>query len=146
MHELSVCQSLLHQVEQVAAQRHAVEVVRIHVNIGPLSGIEAPLLQQAFTIARAGTVANDADLITNPMSVRVHCSRCDTESTVRANRLVCAGCGDWRTRLVCGDEMELARVEMTINEVTRIAMSKNEVPGNGNNSLQPGHNGERSYV
>lgn len=141
MHELSVCQSLLQQVEQVAAQRNADEVVRVHVNIGPLSGIEAPLLQQAFTIARAGTVANDAELITNLMSVRVHCSRCDTESTVHANRLVCGVCGDWRTRLVGGDEMELARIEMT-----RIEMTRNEVTRNERNSRQAGYNGERNHV
>lgn len=116
MHELAVCQSLLRQVERVAMQHGADEVASIHLSIGPLSGIEVPLLAQAFTIARAGTLAEGAELITTPKEVRVRCARCDQESAVTANRLVCVHCGDWRTQLVSGDEMELTRVEINIPE------------------------------
>lgn len=116
VHELAVCQSLLQQVDRVARQHGATGVAAIHLNVGPLSGIEIPLLEHAFTIARAGTVAHSADLVTNRTRVRVHCSRCDEESFVPANRLVCMHCGDWRTQLVSGDEMELARIEMNIQE------------------------------
>lgn len=116
VHELAVCQSILRQVEQVARQHGADEVSAIHLNIGPLSGIEIPLLENAFTIARAGTVAHSANLVTSRTRLRVRCSRCDEESFVPANRLVCEHCGDWRTHLVSGDEMELARIEMNIQE------------------------------
>lgn len=116
MHELAVCQSLLRQVERVARQHGADEVATIHLSIGPLSGIEVPLLQRAFTIARAGTVAEGAELVANLTRARVHCSRCGGESTVPANRLLCVHCGDWRTRLVGGDEMELVSIEMGISE------------------------------
>ncbi len=116
MHELAVCRSLLRQVERVAMQHGADEVASIHLSIGPLSGIEVPLLEQAFSIARAGTVAEGAELVTSLKGVRVRCGRCDKESAVTVNRLVCLHCGDWRTQLVSGDEMELTRVEINIPE------------------------------
>ena len=114
MHELAVCQSLLREVERVARQRGARVVTQIHLSIGPLSGVEADLLRRAFTIARTGTVAARAALVTEPAPVRVSCSRCERESAVPANRLLCPRCGEWRTRLVSGDEMALVRVEMNV--------------------------------
>lgn len=113
MHELAVCQALLQQVERTAGQHDANEVTKVVLRVGPLSGIEFPLLQQAFTVARMGTVADRADLVAEELPVRVRCTRCHAESTVKANRLLCGACGDWRTRLTSGDEMVLASVEMT---------------------------------
>jgi hydrogenase nickel incorporation protein HypA/HybF len=44
----------------------------------------------------------------------VHCKDCGAESDAAPNRLLCAACGGWRTRLISGDEMLLANLELTI--------------------------------
>ena len=113
MHELAVCQALLQQVEQAAEQHGANQVTKVVLRIGPLSGIELPLLQQAFTVARTGTIADRADLVAKKLPVHIRCTQCRAESTVSINRLLCATCGDWRTRVISGDEMVLASIEMT---------------------------------
>ena len=79
---------------------------------GPLSGVEYPLMQNAFPIAAAGTVASDASLHLEATPIRVLCSECGEQSEVPMNRLVCAHCGDWRTELLSGDELLLRRVVM----------------------------------
>jgi hydrogenase nickel incorporation protein HypA/HybF len=112
MHELSVCQDLLAQVERVAFEHGARAVDRIVVKVGPLSGVEVPLLEQAYTIARAGTVAEGADLVAETAPVRVACETCGAETDATVNRLVCGACGDYRTRLVSGDELILQSVEL----------------------------------
>jgi hydrogenase nickel incorporation protein HypA/HybF len=112
MHELAVCQALIEQVENLAAEHSAVGVHQIVVRIGPLSGIEPALLGQAYEIARAGTVAAKAHLVFEDAPLVVHCSHCDLDSEVDPNRLVCPACGNWRTTLVSGDEMLLARLEL----------------------------------
>ena len=112
MHELSVCQSLIGQVERVAAEHHAASVSVIGLAIGPLSGVEAPLLARAFTVARAGTVAEDAMLEIEARPVVVHCSACDTETETRPNALLCGDCGGWQVDLRSGDELLLTRVEL----------------------------------
>ncbi len=114
MHELSVCQAMLQQVEAIAAQRQAHGVTSITIRIGPLSGVEPELLQHAFPVARAGTVAAEARLIVERLPIRVHCEQCDAETDATPNRLLCGACGDWHTRLVSGDELLLASVELLI--------------------------------
>jgi hydrogenase nickel incorporation protein HypA/HybF len=108
MHELAVCQALLTQVERVA---RGADVRRIVVRVGPLSGIEPRLLERAFGFARAGGSAAAAELAIEPAAVRVRCLECGAESGATANRLLCAACGAWRTRLLEGDELVLQRVE-----------------------------------
>lgn len=113
MHELSVCNALVLQVERIALEQNAVAVSRILLRLGPLSGIDASLLRNAWPIAAAGTVAEAAELAIDACGVVVQCTRCGAESAVPANRLLCRHCGDFRTRLVSGDEMLLQSVELS---------------------------------
>jgi hydrogenase nickel incorporation protein HypA/HybF len=119
MHELSICQSLLVQVEAIAQQHGAQRVTSITLHIGPLSGVEADLLQHAFTLARAGGVAEGATLAIEILPVRVSCQRCGQESEAAPNRLLCGHCGDYHTRLLSGDEMLLASVELDVDVDTQ---------------------------
>jgi hydrogenase nickel incorporation protein HypA/HybF len=111
MHELSVCLSLLQQLQGIAAEQRAQRITRIELGVGPLSGVEPELLRNAWPIASAGTLAVDAVLSIDETGIVVHCRTCDADTPARANRLVCGKCGDFRTSLVSGDEMILKRVE-----------------------------------
>ena len=112
MHELAICQSLMDQVESIASDRDAQCVTSIVVAMGPLSGVESQLLKNAYTVASAGTVAENAELIIEDLPVRVRCTQCNSESDVSANKLICKQCGDWRTTLISGDELMLMSVEL----------------------------------
>lgn len=112
MHELAICQSLMDQVESIAAERNAQCVTSIVIGMGPLSGVEARLLKNAYPVASAGTIAEDAELIIEYLPIRVKCTQCDSESDALPNKLVCKQCGNWRTTLVSGDELLLMSVEL----------------------------------
>ena len=112
MHEFAVCQDMLTQIESIAAEQQAAAVDIVTVRIGPLSGIEAHLLKQAFPLAAAGTVAEKAELIIEALPIRVKCQLCGAETEAKANRLICGECGDYHTQLLSGDEMLLASVEL----------------------------------
>ena len=123
MHELAICQSLMDQVESIALERNAQSVTSIVIAMGPLSGVEAQLLKNAYPIASSGTVAEDAELIIEHLPVRVKCTQCGSESDALPNKLLCKQCGDWRTTLVSGDEMMLMSVELEkANEVESEAL------------------------
>lgn len=113
MHELSLCQGLLTQVAALATQHQASGVKNIVVRLGPLAGVEPQLLAQAYSLARAGTIAENAELTIETLTVRVACERCGAETDATPAKLICGICGDWHTRLVSGDEMLLASVELT---------------------------------
>ncbi len=112
MHELSICQALMHQVQNIAQEREAEYVTEIVIGMGPLSGVEAQLLKNAFPIASVGTVAETAKLIINDLPLRVKCGQCGAESEVTPNKLLCKNCGNWRTTLISGDELMLMSVEL----------------------------------
>lgn len=112
MHELSVCQSIIDQVTEVAQQHHGSCVEKIYLQVGPLSGVEPQLLQSAFPLARVNSVASHAELIIHSAPVKVMCNSCGTVTLTTANRLVCGNCGDWQTRLLSGNELLLERVEL----------------------------------
>ena len=116
MHELAICQALLAEVAAVAASRRATAVTDIYVGIGPLSGVEADLLQDAFPIAAAGTPADAASLHLRRTAVRVRCQECGAQTEASANRLLCGACGNWRTTVVGGDELFLERVALNASD------------------------------
>lgn len=118
MHELSVCQQIMTQVNEIAFQNQASVVDSITLQIGPLSGVEAHLLKQAFPFAAAQSVAENAELIIEQLPVVIRCQKCGAESQATVNKLICGQCGDYHTELLSGDEMLLASVELTRPEKT----------------------------
>jgi hydrogenase nickel incorporation protein HypA/HybF len=116
MHELSVCQSLISQVEGIALERDADSVSSITLGVGALSGIEPQLLSNAYPIASVGTIAEHAALIVENLPIRIRCKQCGSESDALANKLTCKVCGDWQTILISGDELLLMSVELTKSE------------------------------
>jgi hydrogenase nickel incorporation protein HypA/HybF len=113
MHELAVCQQLLSQVERIAFSRDATSIDRIVVSAGPLSGIEPHLLEQAFTVARTGTLAQHANLDVKTSPVRIKCRSCGAENSARVNKLLCESCGGWQVEVVEGAELMLMSVELS---------------------------------
>ena len=112
MHELSICLSLLEQVQAIAAERGASRVTRIELKVGPLSGVESGLLRNAWPMASAGTIAVDAEFVIEEADITVHFSSCGVDTAAKANRLVCGDCGDFHTTVTSGDEMILQRIEL----------------------------------
>lgn len=116
MHELSVAQALVEQVEDLARRHGATRVHLIRVRVGPLAGVVAEMLATAFPLAAAGTLAEPARLDLVESAIRVRCLSCHAESEAQPNRLVCGACGDWRTEVVSGDELILETVELDLPE------------------------------
>ena len=112
MHELAICQALLRQVLDVAANRCSRRIGRIKLRIGPLSGVEPALLKSAFPLVAAGTPCEGTIIEIEEIPVRVRCRICGSTSQARSNRLLCTDCGTWRVTLMSGDDMSLASVEL----------------------------------
>jgi hydrogenase nickel incorporation protein HypA/HybF len=112
MHELSLCQNLIDQLNGLVRQHGAISVARLEVEVGSLSGVEAQLLEDAFSLARLGTVAESAELHTRVVAPRVRCRQCRAEAEAPPNSLFCPSCLSMDTDLVQGQDLILARVEL----------------------------------
>ena len=113
MHEMSICQSLLDQVERIAVEQNASRVDSIVLSIGPLSGVEPVLLNRAYEVARLQTLAENAELEIQTGPIVVECRSCGAKGEAEVNRLLCPSCGDWQVDLVQGDELLLLRLEVS---------------------------------
>lgn len=122
MHELAVCQALLEQVTEVAKENSASKVTGITVLLGPLSGVEAPLLQRAFMIARLGTVAATAELMIDSEPVTIRCRSCRLESRTTVNRLRCPFCEKPYPELITGDALTLSGVAVERDPINTLRM------------------------
>ena len=113
MHELSVCQGLLREVEAVARDHSAERVLSVVLRIGPLAGVEPALLEEAFTLASAGTLVAGSKLVIERSAIRLECTECGKQAPARSiNCLTCPECGSWRTRVLEGEELLLTRLEL----------------------------------
>jgi len=112
MHELSICQQLVKQVEDIALQNQSFEIKKINLQIGPLSGVEASLLQHAFPFAAEHTLAKQAELIIEEVPIVVQCDQCGLKTHAQINNLTCSHCDNEKTHLISGDEMLLLSVEL----------------------------------
>ena len=112
MHEFSICQSMIKQVDAIAHEHGSKSVQLIQLQIGPLSGIDASLLKHSFPIASTGTVAEGAELLIEQLPVNIRCLNCGKESHVEINKLVCQYCHHTDTQLLSGDEMLLHSVKL----------------------------------
>lgn len=116
MHELSLCRALLKQLAEVMRRRPGTRIERVHVRVGPLSGVVPALLAHAFQVARADSVAPLAELVVEICPVRVRCQACATDSDALPNRLRCPRCGSAQTQLLSGTELELESVDLVPEE------------------------------
>ena len=62
MHELSIAQAILDQVQEAARKEKADRVTGIALAIGALSGVDHGSLEFVFPLAAEGTTAADATL------------------------------------------------------------------------------------
>lgn len=113
MHEMSICQGLISQVERIAEDKGASQVDSIVLSIGPLSGVEPELLERAFVVAKADTVARNAKLEIETGPILVECTNCGASGEAEVNKLICGSCHSWQVNLKQGDELLLMRLELS---------------------------------
>ena len=76
MHELSIAESLIAQVEHIVADEGVTRVAALTLRIGALAGVDADALRFAFEIAARGTVLEDAALQIRDVPAAIYCAVC----------------------------------------------------------------------
>ena len=115
MHEYSLVQALMAQIEQQAGAHGAVAVHRVSVRIGELSGVEPDLLSSAFEMVRERTICHAATLAIERVAAKWVCRQCGA-AIPAGGPLRCATCGGV-ARLAQGDEIVLNQLELEVGDV-----------------------------
>lgn len=112
MHELSIVEALISQCEGLAKKHNATKVLRVEIEVGRLSGVEAHYLQSAFEAWREGSVCEEAQLVVKVGELEVVCGDCGAKSQLENFEFVCQKCSSNSLKLTHGEELLLLNVEM----------------------------------
>ena len=112
MHEYSVVQALIEQIETIAAQNQARKVTRIIVKIGVMSGIEPHLLEIAFNTFKEKTICAGAEFVMNIQAVTIQCLDCKKRSELEPIRYCCPQCESLNIKVIDGEDLYLMRLEI----------------------------------
>lgn len=113
MHELSIVETLIDQVEkEVRSSGHAGRVVRLDLVIGRLSGVNADSVRFAFELLSPETSLAGAKLeIEEPRAV-CRCEDCGRETEIEELAAACPACGSPHVTIGGGQELLLSSIEL----------------------------------
>ena len=119
MHELSIATAILESAEKEASQRQRARMLTVGVRIGELSGVDPDSLMFGWEAITKATVWEGLHLKVEAVPWVNRCERCQQEFRVVDYKTQCGACGDVKTRLVRGSELEIAYIEIEEPEVAR---------------------------
>jgi hydrogenase nickel incorporation protein HypA/HybF len=112
MHELSIADALVRQVESIVAREGAARATIITVEIGAFSGVDPDALSAVFPfVAEVSPATAKATLHIVPATATATCQDCGTscETTEFSS---CAKCGSTRVNVRDGRSLNLRSVEV----------------------------------
>lgn len=114
MHEISLVQGLFHQLRDLAKANKSSKIIRITMEIGPLSGVVIDAFRFGFeTLSADDDLVRGAKLIVEVPSVTYSCTECGYKETTAGNRPEeCLKCGELFLFHEGGDDLILRQIEM----------------------------------
>lgn len=116
MHELSIVQALVEQVEKVVLAEGALRANRVTIAVGAMSGADPEALRGAFPLVAEGTSAEEAELVVEVVPARVRCAECGSESVAENYFVGCGACGSREVELISGRELHIQSIELEVEE------------------------------
>ena len=114
MHELSIAQSLVEELERAARHEGASAVTRVAITVGRLSGVEPEALRMAFPLAAEGTPVEGAELDMEMVPARVHCPQCGDDTAPPYPFMACGTCGSSDIEVISGRELLIQSAELSV--------------------------------
>jgi hydrogenase nickel incorporation protein HypA/HybF len=112
MHELSIIQSMIPQIEEFLVQGNYKKVNRIRLEVGVMSGVVQDALEFAYDICVKGTAIEGAELSILMVPVTASCEKCFLKFEVQDYRYACPQCNDTDLKLLTGNELTIKEIEV----------------------------------
>src|SRR5262245_17509879 len=112
MHEFSLAQALLAEVERVRCEHGGTRVKAIRVEVGELAGVEPELLASAVELLLADGPSRGANLAIERVPIEARCQECGSEFRVDGFHFLCPGCGGPRVVVLRGEGLTLRSVTL----------------------------------
>ncbi len=109
MHELSIAMSIV----EMAEEHSTTKIIAVHLKLGPLSGVAKIALENAFSLAREGTILETASLIIEQIPIVARCPKCAADRTLPSMQsFLCPVCETPLSEIIHGRELEVVALEI----------------------------------
>lgn len=122
MHERSLVQTLLNQVQQIVADDGGGVVKEIQVQVGDLSGVEPLLFESAFTELATECFPQECRLVLDIVPVKAECRLCGQCFEVQDYEFLCPACGTGPVEVIQGDQVKL--ISITVDSENTVTGAK----------------------
>ena len=122
MHEFSLVNMLLDQVDTLRREQDADRVVSIRVSVGEFSGVEPDLFREAYRMLIEETPMRGAELQMNRVPLESRCDECGRDFVVERIRFACPDCNSHNVTILRGQELVLESV--TLEQAETAAVDK----------------------
>ena len=112
MHEYSLVQSLLSQVEALRREHGANRVVSVHVSVGEFAGVEPELFRDAFDVQTHQLWNQGATLTMDIVPLEAECDRCKRVFHVERFHFQCGSCNTTEITVLRGEHVILENVTL----------------------------------
>ncbi len=112
MHELSLAQALIGEIERIKAKEKAAEVLSVTVRLGALSGVDRASFEFVFPLAVEGTSLEGLNLVIRETPALIGCEDCGKETQPELAFFRCAACGSARVKITGGREFLIESMEV----------------------------------
>ena len=114
MHEISLVQSLMQQLKELALANQASKIVKVTMEVGPLSGVVADSFRFGFDILSSDDdLVRGAELVLESSPVSYSCSECGHVTITSGEKPEeCEKCQELFLIPLGGDDLILRQVEM----------------------------------
>jgi hydrogenase nickel incorporation protein HypA/HybF len=114
MHELSIAHSILAIAENAVPGNSNAVVTNIGLQIGELSGIEIESLEFAFSVIKADTIFQNAELNIQIIKGEAACTDCKTIFPLNSYGTSCPECKGYSMKILKGKELKVLNI--TVND------------------------------
>ncbi len=112
MHELSIASSIVDLVQE-EAERRAIRVLAVRLELGVLSGIVKDALTGSYELVAAGTPLEGSRLVIDEKPVVVYCPVCrDRRELPSIQMFRCPVCDTPAGEVIDGDQLRITALEV----------------------------------
>jgi hydrogenase nickel incorporation protein HypA/HybF len=112
LHELSIAQALVDQVEEARTSNGGGRVIAVEVRIGTWRLVVPEILGGYYELLTRGTPLEGSRLEIESVAASAHCGKCGRVFPVQEAWVVCPDCASLGATLLSGQELSLVGVEL----------------------------------
>jgi hydrogenase nickel incorporation protein HypA/HybF len=112
MHELSMAESVVALVNELAQKNDFKNVQRIRLAVGAMSGVVRESLEFCFSLVVEGTILENAIIEMIDVPLKVRCHDCGETSTAMVDMIVCGACGSFHVQVTDGRDLKVIDLEV----------------------------------